>query len=108
MKKTIKVIDGRFVYQGYNLKLILRKGNVAIYGIVKDSRPVLGGVQYSHYEVVRIRTQKVSSLGAVRPYFERSGYTHIERYPPSSKWGYDGFTYIKYEDALNRFNKMCK
>jgi hypothetical protein len=87
-----------FQDHGFNHELIKRSGDVALYRRWKGNFP-----EAFHYEVVCFRWHKESLLpnGRMIP----AG----KKYPRSSKWGVDGFTYLGIDlaGAEQRFMSMA-
>jgi hypothetical protein len=78
---SCKPLEAQFHLKGFNYRQIAREGDVAIY-----EQTWRGCAEPSVcYEVVRVRR---------RDAYERFGqfYAATEFYPPSERWGADGFT----------------
>lgn len=78
---------------GYECKLLVRDGNIAIY----EQHHPLGGL--IAYEVIFIRVMDERTL------FGRK-YPRQEVYPKSSEWGQYGWTFTTLENAERRFNAL--
>ncbi len=90
----MKPLPITFISKGFVHEQLERDGNAAIYRRKKPGQP-------EHFEAIRIRSH--------------NGYTiagnHIppaEVYPPSEKWGHDGFTLLDLESATAKFNELKK
>lgn len=81
-------------YQGYDLKQIIRSDKAAIYSISS------GALKEHHYEVVKIRIEKITET------IQNSSFSHFERYPRSEDWGMYGWTYKTLLDTKNKFMSL--
>ena len=81
--------------QHVDLKLVKRGKRAAIYACGSPDVWIRGG----YFEVIRVRTTKDrQAFGATFP--------ASEVYPPSAKWGTDGFTEYGYGAALRKFKEI--
>lgn len=89
----MKHIPDTFTQHGWNLELVERQGDMAIY---QRSKP--GGLP-PHYEVVRLRQRDAYQLGG-------RDIPAGETYPSSRVWGKDGFTCPTLAKAREKFLTM--
>ena len=101
----MKVLEKEFIYDGFQHLQQDREGNYAIYArLAVDPRTLeVFKEALTHYEVIRIKIQKPSTItleGAVFNIEEK------EIYPKHYAWGIDGFSFHNYADAKNFFNAL--
>ena len=83
-----------FKKNGFDFEQLDRVGNIALFAKSKGKAP-------STFEVVRIGSHNgFTVMGNVIP--------PAETYPPSEKWGVDGWSYNDREQAVNKFNALIK
>jgi hypothetical protein len=88
----MKILEKEFDSRGFHFTQIARKDNHAIYQKVKDS----GG---KSFEVIQIRNHDGYEIAGV-------AVPPAEMYPSSESWGTLGFTYLRFEAAKERFEKL--
>ena len=89
----IKQLPNQFRKEGFDFKILLREGNVAM---LRKTKP---GFSFESYEVVRIQSHNGYTIDGVE-------IEPAESIPNSTQWGRKGWTYSDIELATRKFDKL--
>jgi hypothetical protein len=94
-----KLLPVTFKKYGYQYEQVALSLNAAIYAQKDDSGVVA-------YEVVRKSIREIPCNAFAYKNLLLEGYTHVEEYPSTSKWGLDGWTCMDLVRAQEVFKSI--
>lgn len=94
----MKTIPETFKKYSYDFKLLKRTGDVAMY---EQSKIVSPELTVSQYEVHIVQISKECV-------FKKQYYPERERLATAGEFGYFGWSYQKYENAIKKFNELVE
>ena len=89
----MKALANEFRKSGFDFKLLLRDGNVAL---LRKTKP---GFSFESYEVVRIQRHNGYQIAGIK-------IPPAEMMPHSELWGTHGWTFTSFDDACAKFDQL--